>query len=180
MRPKLPYGISAALLRADYTHLYGGRSEGRTKQAARAVPRFASNPSLHAVVLMRLASSRVAGRMARRLLMSRHSIYLDDAVVLGPGLILPHPFGIVLGSGVVVGSNVMLYHNITVGTSHPEKKSQTAVGDRAIVHTNAFIAGGVTIGAGAVIGANSCVDEDVPEGAIFSRGRVHGRHHTVS
>lgn len=166
------FGATARLLKADYEHLYGGRSEGCAKQAGRAVPRFASNPSLHAVVLMRLADSRVASRMARRLLMRRHAIYLDDGVVLGPGLILPHPFGIVLGSRVTLGSNVMLYHNITVGTLGTDESAQTIIGDGAIVHTNAFIARGVTIGAGAVIGANSCVEEDVPDRAMVSRGRV--------
>ena len=164
-------------LAADYTHLYGGRSEDGTTQAARAMQRFATNPSLHAVTLMRGAVTGPAGTrwLLRRLLMRRHSIHIDPTVELGPGLILPHPFGIVLGRGVRIGSDVTLYHNITVGILGAEDGAPTVVGDGAIVHTNSFLARGVKLGAGAVIGANSYVAEDIPGGVVFSRGRVSGR-----
>ena len=95
---------------------------------------------------------------------------------IGPGLHLPHPFGIVLGTGVRIGANVMLYHNVTLGVSRAPKVGDDdsiylvpSLGDDVVVHPNSVIAGGVTIGDGATIGANTFVDRDVPAGMTFHR-----------
>jgi serine O-acetyltransferase len=133
------------------------------------------NPSLHAVVLIRLslAGPRALFFIWRNVLIAKHSIEVGPGCTIGPGLNLPHPFGIVIGSGTTIGDNVMLYHSVTLGTRRAPRQGEVlgvpVLGSNVVVHTNAVIAGHVRIGAGSVIGANSFIDSDVGPGEVVRR-----------
>lgn len=80
---------------------------------------------------------------------------------VGPGLMLPHPIGIVIGEGAVLGSNVVLYQSVTIARdlktgAYPE------IGSGVICYPGAIIFGGIRIGNGAWIGAGCTVSVDVP------------------
>jgi serine O-acetyltransferase len=162
------------MLIADYTRLYGGRSESGAELRARALERFLTNPSLHAVLMMRAALAGPAALMGawRQLLLAMHSIDLERECSLGPGLVLPHPFGILITSGVEIGADAVLYHNVTIGRVGQELSAAPLIAERVIVHPNAVVLPGAVVGADAVIGANAIVEGDVPEGAVVKRGRV--------
>ncbi len=166
-----PHGFRA-LLATDYRRLYDGREETDSERRRRAPVRFLTNPSLHAVTMIRAALAAPSAFFGpwRHLLLAKHSIDLERDCELGPKLNLPHPFGILLSGGTRVGEDVTLYHNVTLGGTG--SGPGPALGDGVVVHTNSVIAAGVAIGANAVIGASSFVEDDVPAGAVFVRDRI--------
>ena len=162
------------LLMADYGTLYAGRSDSRVRQLLRTPLRFATNPSLHAVVMMRAALAGPPALMDlwRHALLAKHSIDLEPGCEIGPGLSLPHPFGIVLAADVKVGDNVFLYHNVTIGGMPDDPRPAPVIGDRVTIHANSIIMPGVAVGSDSVIGMNSLVEGHVPARSVFKRGQI--------
>jgi serine O-acetyltransferase len=76
-----------------------------------------------------------------------------------PGLILPHPYAIVLHDYAEIGEDCVIYQCVTVGNKNA---SVPTIGNGVVIYPGAVIVGNVTIGDGAVIGANSVVLQDVP------------------
>jgi serine O-acetyltransferase len=159
-------------LAADYRAYCVSRGETGRSGRLRAAARFALNPSLHAVVLLRLSNAgpRWLARLWRHVLLSKHSIDASHGVRAGPGLLLPHPLGIVIAPTVRIGANVRLLHNVTLAGD--ERARAPVVGDDVTVYAGAVIVGGVTIGDRCVIGANSLVTRDVPPDSIVKRDRI--------
>jgi serine O-acetyltransferase len=83
---------------------------------------------------------------------------------VGPGLALPHPYGIVIHDRARIGSGCTVMQHVTIGSS-PEKSGVPTLGDGVFVGVGAVILGEVKIGTRARIGANSVVLSDVPDGA---------------
>lgn len=94
-----------------------------------------------------------------------YGCYIARTAVLGEGLSLPHPVGIVIGEGATVGKDVTIYQNVTLGRSSNDVSAYPKIGDNAILYCGATILGGIIVGDGAVVGANSTVLADVPAGA---------------
>ncbi len=149
-----------------------------------ALPRMLVNPSLHATLLIRiaLAGPRWLAFVWRNVLIAKHSIDVGPGCTIGPGLMLSHPFGIVLGPGVVIGENVLLSQNVTLGAARVPRPGEQlpcpVVGDRVVIHPNTVVAGPVRIGDDSVIGAGSFVDSDVPPRSVFRRGEVRPASHS--
>jgi serine acetyltransferase len=83
----------------------------------------------------------------------------------GRGLLLPHPYGIVIHSKTRLGQRVVIMQQVTLGARIIEIDEAPAIEDDVYVGAGAKILGGVRIGRGAVIGANAVVTRDVPAGA---------------
>ncbi|MBC7678293.1 MAG: hypothetical protein H7233_04805, partial [Pseudorhodobacter sp.] len=66
----------------------------------------------HALSRTRLAS---AGLVLQRLAQTAYGADLDYRASIGPGLVLRHPVGIVVGRDVVIGARVRLFQNVTLG-----------------------------------------------------------------
>lgn len=96
---------------------------------------------------------------------TRTGCHMHLEAIIGPGLSLPHPVGVVIGSGVVVGQGVTLYQNVTLGRGRG-RNQYPCIGDRVVVYPQAVIAGGVRVGVEAVIGACCLVMSDVPAGTV--------------
>lgn len=82
---------------------------------------------------------------------------------LGPGLLIPHPTGIVIHPDAEIGPNCLIFSCVTIGTRGP--RGIPVLGRNVDVGSGAKILGGVRIGDGAVIGANAVVLSDVRAGA---------------
>jgi len=169
------------LLRGDYAviaELTGdGPPEPRWRSNLLAPVRFVLDPSFRACLLFRLsARSTFTHFFWRSLLMALHSCEVMSGATIGPGIRLPHPFGITVGYGVVMGKNVTLAQNVTVG-SDMSYAAHPTVGDGATILVGAVVAGPVTIGEGALIGANCLVLEDVEPGgrAVATGTEIRGR-----
>jgi serine O-acetyltransferase len=90
-------------------------------------------------------------------------------MTIGPGLLMPHPNGVVIGNGLVIGANVSFGGGVTTGVAQPDGSADQGfptIADGAIVLANAVIVGEVRIGEYAQVGANSVVLNDVPDHTI--------------
>jgi serine O-acetyltransferase len=130
------------------------------------------------VLLFRLAAAfhkkgrtgRFAAQIITRVNNVLNSSELDASAKIGPGLVVPHTFG--MGWGAIrAGKNLVVLHNATFnlryrhldGTDHA---NFATCGDDVQIGPGAVILGPVKIGDGAVIGPNAVVIKDVPAGAI--------------
>jgi len=99
----------------------------------------------------------------------RRSCHIDFCSLadVGPGLYLPHPVGIVIGSGVRIGRNCHILQGVTLGgaggKSRADGTTQPRVGDNVLIGAGAKILGPVDIGNGVRIGANAVVTRDLPD-----------------
>ena len=86
---------------------------------------------------------------------------------IGPGLVLWHPTGVVIGPRVVVGRDARVQQGITLGAarSRTGKDGDPVLGDGVYVGAGARVLGPVRVGDRARIGANAVVLTDVPDDA---------------
>lgn len=83
--------------------------------------------------------------------------------VAGPGLLLLHTPGIVMGSGVSVGANCTILHGTTLGERRVDGTGDhncPMIGDRVTIGAGATVLGGARIEAGTVVRAGSLVIGD--------------------
>lgn len=121
----------------------------RLAAAARAFP----VPGVREALLVAAWLLRLPFRMVLHL-------ELPSRTRVGPGLLLLHPFNVLIGSEVVIGEDCSIFHEVTLGAGVSE--AMPVLGDRVVVFPGARIFGGVTIGDAAEIGANCVVTRDVP------------------
>lgn len=133
-----------------------------------ALPRLLVSPSLQALLAIRLAnaSPRAIWWFWRNCFVRLHSMDWSGPLLIGPGLELPHPIGVLLVRGAVIGSDVALGHNVTLGGARDGGTPR--LGDRVTIYPGAVIVGGITIGADSIISANSVVTRNVPPGRILT------------
>lgn len=135
-----------------------------------------SHPGLVAQVILRAQQcSYRAGKVRRAFLLRSLAMYLFSAdfvpgMDIGPGLIMPHPNGVVIGNGLRIGANVSLGDSVTAGVQQPDtppdEQGFPTIADGAIVLAHAVLAGPVTVGNYAQVGANTVVLSDVPDFAV--------------
>jgi serine O-acetyltransferase len=180
--PDRPRQGLVGLIVSDYLAHYGPRNESSRRLALLFLPRVATNPCLHATVLLRLATRGARPLLAfwRTLLIAKHSIDVHPDIEIGPGLELPHPVGIVFGAGVRIGRNVTIFHHVTLGFiyDHPPGTARPGcptIGDDVVIYTQSILIGPITIGERAVIGAGSWISKDVAPGAVHHPGPRRSR-----
>lgn len=92
---------------------------------------------------------------------------------IGPGLVVSHGVGLVVGGDVVIGSGCLLHHGVTLGAPTTSKIADCpTLGDRVVVGAGAQVIGAVTVGDDATVGAGALVTEDVPAGALARAPRA--------
>lgn len=128
-----------------------------------------------AVVIVRLSSApsrrdRWSGRALSRLNLRLHGADIDARATFGPGLLLQHPVGLVIGGGVTVGQNCTFMSGVVLGRRHTQngndQKQYPTLGDNILLGTGSCILGAIQIGSNSVIGASSLVLNDVPSNCI--------------
>ena len=159
------------LLDADWSRLaeFAGEEPQRRRWRSSFSPRFAC------VTLIRVAHClhrRGWRRLAKLVSLFNFIIFgLESSAQLpiGPGLVLPHPQGTVIGAGYI-GSNVTIYQQVTFGAKLADfsfdPASRPRVCDGAIVTSGAKILGAIRVGENALVGANAVVIREVPDYAI--------------
>lgn len=133
--------------------------------------RCLSNPGMIASIILRAQQKAFrAGRVRAAFLLRTIGMVLVSAdfvpgMDVGPGLLMPHPNGVVIGNGLRVGANVTFGGGVTAGVKQPDVEGGgfPVICDGAIVLANAVLVGPVTIGRHAQVGANSVVLSDVAE-----------------
>jgi serine O-acetyltransferase len=94
---------------------------------------------------------------------------IHPAAKIGPGLVMDHCMGIVIGETCEIGANVFLFHNVTLGgTGRVAGDRHPKLGNHVVVGTGATILGNVKIGDHAVIAAGAMVLKAVPTGILVA------------
>jgi serine O-acetyltransferase len=107
-------------------------------------------------------------------LLSRFSLAITGAEIefnaeIGPGLMIAHPVGIVVGRGTVIGAEATLFQGVTFGVKswHPDAiRKFPRVGDRCFFFAGAAVLGDVTVGNNCVVGAHAVLTSDLPDGGL--------------
>jgi len=135
-------------------------------------------PHLFAVACYRLSvalRSRHQGHLARIICAISQTLTgaeINPDAQIGPGLLLDHTHGIVVGGGVVAGQRLRLGPGALLGSSFNDPTSQRpthgypVIGDDVTLLAKASVIGAVTVGDRAVIGAHALVIDDVPADAV--------------
>ncbi len=90
---------------------------------------------------------------------------IRPGAVLGPGLMVVHPSGVVIGGGTVAGARLQLYGSNTFGSNEAQGiHGSPQLGDDVVLAAHAMVIGPVRIGDRAVVGAASLVLHDVAAG----------------
>jgi len=99
---------------------------------------------------------------------------IHPAAQIGPGIMVDHATGVVIGETAVIGTNVSMLHGVSLGGSgigagprHPQ------VGDGVLIAAGAKLLGPIRIGAGAKIAAGSVVLDDVAPHATVAGVPAH-------
>ncbi len=125
-----------------------------------------------AVLLHRLAHSLRRARipllpaLLHRISISCTGIDIAPAAVIGPGLMIGHGVGLVIGNRVRVGRGAHFVHGVTIGGSSPRHRAEMpTLGDGVFVGAHAAVLGPIHVGDGCFIGANAVVTTDLPAGS---------------
>lgn len=89
---------------------------------------------------------------------------INPGAIIGGGLILPHPNGVVIHGKAIIGTNCMLMQQVTIGQLADDEKVPQ-IGNNVYIGAGARVLGGVRLGDGCSVGANAVVLIDVPESA---------------
>ena len=141
-----------------------------------------SRRSLRVILLVRLMQKSPAwlSHLWRRVMLC-YGCDFPHRSVIGPGLRMPHAYGIVLGVNTVLGRNVTIHQNvcITPVTRDWRRHSDSQLGlleldDGVEVLAGSAILGAVKVGSNAVIGPLSVLTESLRDGATFCNAlRIH-------
>lgn len=136
------------------------------------------SPGLSAVILFRLQDSFYRLKLlplsylVYRANLNLHGIDILPGAIIGDGLRVDHPVGIVVGAGSRIGKNCILLQNVTIGTRYVDSEKYNdefpEIGNSVTIGAGAVILGGIKLGEGCTIGANSVILADVEEGATVT------------
>ena len=86
---------------------------------------------------------------------------------IGPGLVLRHPSGVVIGPESVLGRDCVLQQGVTIGGRGGRSPSgEPDIGDRVAVGAGGRLLGQIAVGDDVVVGANSVVLVDLPHRSV--------------
>ena len=106
------------------------------------------------------AAFRKVARLKHRIWSVVTASDIDPSAILGEGLRLPHPTGVVIHRDAVIGASCMIMQQVTIGQI--AESGAPIIGANVYVGAGAKILGSVVIGDGARIGANAVVLINLP------------------
>lgn len=155
-------------LRADYRRLAALRGRRSVRFALECA---CFDNGFQAVALYRMArwfKARripVLGAALWRLQILLTGVDINPNAVLGPGLVISHGVGLVVGGAAVAGADLLLHHLVTIGAPTTGRIDQVPrIGDGVTIGAGAVLVGAIRVGDGAFVGALALVVDDVPPG----------------
>ena len=164
--------IRADLARFTETFALRGQPFSRTKVIFES---FVFKAGFQAVFLYRLSHWchqrrwTYAGWFLGRLNTFLTGADIEFNVVIGPGMFISHPVGIVIGRGTRIGSGVTLFQGVTCGVRSwsPEEITRfPTIGDNCCLFAKASVLGDVRIGNDCVVAAHAVLTRDMPDGSL--------------
>ena len=168
----------------DYRRLMRGAAS-RGKRWARA----GTNRGFHALLLYRVSHAcwrrgvPVVPLVCTRLAQHLFAVDIAPTAKLGPGMVIVHGFGVVVGSEVEVEGDCCLFHGVTLGDRGSEwvgsdrTDGHPKVGRNVTFGAGAKVLGPIRVGDNCVIGANAVVLQNLPPDSVAAGvpARVVGR-----
>lgn len=106
------------------------------------------------------------GPFLQRLNIFLTGVDISPSAEIGPGLLISHGVGLVVGGHVKIGANALLLHGVTLGSpSRGKVEKMPRVGDNAFLGAGAKLIGDIEIGDDVMIGPNAVVMQDIPAGS---------------
>jgi len=156
-----------ALLDEDWRRLleFSGQPVRPRRWRDGFAPRFASIALIRHAQRLHARGFRRIAKLASLVNFIIFGIEVPPRLAIGPGLVIPHTHGTIIGAGHV-GCDVTIYQQVTLGAKLADFNYDPAkrpyICDRVIITAGAKVLGPVRIGEGAVVGANAVVLCDVP------------------
>ena len=123
-----------------------------------------------AVILYRISSYFyqkkwfIFAKIVRNYSIKKTGADIGESAIIGKGLSIGHPVGIVVGGNVILGENIFLLSCVVLGaTSNRRGGGRIVVGNNVYFGSGAKIIGNVKIGNNVNIGANAVVLKDIPD-----------------
>lgn len=98
---------------------------------------------------------------------------IHPAAVIGPGLRLAHPLGVVIGKDAIIGRDVRIQQNVTIGGNggrevarDGETFTMPTIGNGCLIGPGACVLGPIVVGDDSKVGANVVLTESVQAGSI--------------
>ena len=89
---------------------------------------------------------------------------IEFSACIGPGLLLPHPSGLVIGRGTRIGSGATIYQGVTCGIrgwGSDRASGYPSIGNDVVLFARASVLGGIRVDDGAVVGAHALITHDL-------------------
>jgi len=121
-------------------------------------------------------------RLWNRWLTHVDHIDISPRAEIGPGLLVMHRHGVMVGPAVI-GSNCVIHQNVTIGQRVAGgDHGVPRIGDNVWIGPGAIITGAIHVGDGATISAGTVLSRDVPADALVggNPGRVAAQHYDNS
>lgn len=147
---------------------------------AKLVALVLTNRGLHAVFIYRIAHSLhrrnipVLPLVFARFSQLFFAVDISPSAELGPGIVITHGFGLVIGGKVKIEGPCYLYHGVTLGArgvrwiDGSREEGHPTVESGVLFGAGAKVLGPIRIGKGSIVGANAVVIEDVPPHAVVA------------
>lgn len=154
-------------LDADWARLCSLRSCCPRKRKARDLlhPRFTPVVIVRCAQVLNVIGWCRTSRLCSLFNMILFGMEVPATLDIGPGLIVTHTNGIVLGAASI-GRNVTIYHQVTLGSLEADFRFDPSlrptVEDDVVLAAGAKVLGGIRVGRGSTVGANAVVLCDVP------------------
>ena len=92
---------------------------------------------------------------------------IAPAAEIGPGLLISHGVGIVIGGYARIGAGATILHAVTIGGPYPSRRREMpTLGDDVFLGAGATVIGDIHVGDRVFIGAGAMVTEDVPDDSV--------------
>ncbi|MCB1036902.1 MAG: serine acetyltransferase [Acidobacteria bacterium] len=105
------------------------------------------------------------GPFFARLSLFLTGVDISPGAEIGPGLLISHGVGLVIGGHARIGANALLLHQVTIGSPEVGRlEEMPTLGDDVFVGAGATLIGDIQVGDGARIDAMVLVSRDVPAG----------------
>jgi serine O-acetyltransferase len=149
----------------------------RDRLTAAALARHVPTVRFLAVLLFRAAQAAGArfGPAGSLLKQANHVLTGCDIAYqarIGPGLVLYHPTGVVVGPGCRVGARATIMQGVTLGSDEvvvgQERAGSPVIGDDAFLGPGAAVFGPVALGNRVKVGANSVVTRSFGDDAVVA------------
>jgi serine O-acetyltransferase len=145
---------------------------------AKAVIVTLTNRGLQSVLLYRIGHAlwkrKIPGLPSFLSRIAQHLFAVDISYKcrLGPGIVIVHGFGVVIGSDVEIAGDCCIFHGVTLGDRGSEwvnsdrTDGHPRIGREVMFGAGAKVLGPITIGDNCVIGANAVVLIDIPSDSV--------------